>query len=128
MRHFAVPPARVSLIAAAAVILGATLAAPPPAEAAYKRCRPIINVFDGTQLAGSDLYRIRAQRVSCTTARRVVRRGTRRAVAGTPDRHGHVVARYRRWIVVGDLIGDPDHYEALGRWPARITWLFGDVR
>jgi hypothetical protein len=55
-------------------LLGTVLVAlllPAGAQADYKRCSPVIDIFDGTRYAGSDLYRIRAQGVTCRTARRV---------------------------------------------------------
>jgi hypothetical protein len=37
------------------------LVLPVAATADYKRCRPVVNIFDGTRYAGSDLYSIRAR-------------------------------------------------------------------
>lgn len=108
--------------------LALALIAPATADAAVKRCRPVIDIFDGTRYAGSDLYRIRAQGVSCATARRVALRGTHRGVAGVPDPDGRVRVTYRRWTVVGDLRGDADHYRALAPGRKRVTWIFGDLR
>jgi hypothetical protein len=45
-------------------LLGTVLVAlllPAGAQADYKRCSPVIDIFDGTRYAGSDLYRIRAR-------------------------------------------------------------------
>jgi hypothetical protein len=107
--------------------LALALIAPATADADFKRCRPVIDIFDGTRYAGSDLYRIRAQGVSCETARRVALRGTRRGVAGVPDPDGRVRVRYRTWTVVGDLRGDADRYRALARGGKRVRWIFGDL-
>jgi hypothetical protein len=107
--------------------LALALIAPASAEADFKRCRPVIDIFDGTRYAGSDLYRIRAQGVSCDTARRVALRGTRRGVAGVPDPDGRVRVNYRKWTVIGDLRGDADRYRALARGDKRVRWIFGDL-
>jgi hypothetical protein len=104
------------------------IAAAAPAEAAFKPCRPVVNIFDGTRYAGSDLYRIRAQGVSCRTARRVAFRSTRRGVASVPDPDGRVRVIYRNWRVIGDLRGDEDRYRALAPGRKRIRWIFGEIR
>ena len=101
------------------------LGLPASAQADYKRCRPVINIFDGSRYEGSDLYRIRAQGVSCKTARRVANTGTYRSVAAVPGPNGRVVVSYRRWRVVGDLRGDSDHYQAQAYSQKRVTWIFG---
>jgi hypothetical protein len=103
------------------------LIAPATAYADFTRCRPVIGIFDGTRYAGSDLYRIRAQGVSCATARRVVLRGTYRGVAGVPDPDGRVRVNYRRWTVIGDLRGDADRYRALAHGGKRVRWILGDL-
>ena len=106
----------------------AVLASPvATADAAFKRCRPVVNIFDGTRYEGSDLYRIRAQHTSCRTARRVAYRGTRKAVAATPNRRGIMVVRYRRWRVVDDLTGSIDRFRARARGGKRVRWLFGEL-
>ena len=105
-------------------VLAAGLAAPASAEAASKPCKRIVNPYAGTRYEGSDLYRIRATNVSCRTARRVVRRGHRKALADTPDRYGIVRVTYRRWKIAGDLTGDHDHYFATAPGGKRVTWLF----
>jgi hypothetical protein len=105
----------------------AALVLPASAQADYKKCRPVVNILDGTRYAGSDLYRIRAQGVSCKTARRVAYRGTLRGVAGVPDENGRVVVGYRAWLVIGDLRGDADRYEAQADWPKRVRWVFGEI-
>ena len=100
---------------------------PATAEAAYKPCAPVRNVFEGSRYQGSDLYRIRAQGVSCRTARRVARRGTYKAVAGVPDSTGHVVVRYRSWRIVDDLTRPVDRFVAKAAGRKRVRWLFGDI-
>jgi hypothetical protein len=111
--------------------LSATLAlaliAPAAADADFKRCRPVIDIFDGTRYAGSDLYRIRARGVSCGTARRVALKGTRRGVAGVPGPDGRVRVKFGKWTVVGDLRGDADRYRALARGGKRVRWIFGEL-
>lgn len=108
-----------------AAVFVATAAAPAPASA--KSCRPVLNMFEGSRFEGSDSYRIRATGVSCSTARRVARQGTRRAVAATPNVNGFVRVRYRRWRVLDDLRGSTDRFKARAGRTKRITWLFGDA-
>ena len=115
------------LISAAALTLALVAFAPATADAAFKSCRPVLNVFEGTRYEGSDLYRIRAQGVSCRTARRVVRRGTYKGVAGTPDPSGRVRVRYRSWSIVDDLRGSVDRFSARAGGSKRVRWLFGEV-
>jgi hypothetical protein len=103
--------------AAASSDPGATAAAPRP-------CKPIVNPYEGTRYEGSDLYRIRATKVSCRTARRVVRKGHHKALGGTPDAYGFVRVTYRRWRITGDLRGDHDRYVARAADGKRVTWLF----
>jgi hypothetical protein len=114
-------------LVAVAVLAAALASAPATASAAFKRCAPVRNVFEGTRYEGSDLYRIRAEGVSCRAARRVARRGTRRGVAATPDSTGHVRVSYRSWSIVGDLRGDADTYRARSGERKRVRWLFGDI-
>jgi len=102
----------------------AGLAVPAGAHAAPKPCKRIVNPYAGTRYEGSDLYRIRARKTTCRTARRVVRRGHRKALADTPDRYGIVRVTYRRWTIAGDLTGDHDHYFATAPGGKRVTWLF----
>jgi hypothetical protein len=116
-----------TLLAVAALAAVSLALLPGSAGAAFKRCRPVANVFEGTRYEGSDLYRIRAQGVSCKTARRVARRGTRRGVAATPDATGHVRVTYRRWSVVGDLRGASDAYRARAAGDKRVRWIFGEL-
>jgi hypothetical protein len=106
---------------------GILLALPSSAGADFKSCAPVRNVFEGTRYAGSDLYRIRAQAVSCRTARRVALRGTYRAEAATPDPTGHVRVTYRRWRIVDDLRGDVDRFRARASGRKRVRWLWGDI-
>jgi hypothetical protein len=114
-------------LAASVLALASLAGLPDAAGAAFKRCDPVRNVFEGTRYEGSDLYRIRAQGTSCKTARRVARRGTYKGVASTPDSTGHVRVTYRRWSVVGDLRGSEDSYSARAEGQKRVRWIFGDV-
>jgi hypothetical protein len=94
------------------------------AQAAYKPCSPVVNPYAGSRYEGSDLYRIRALDISCSTARRVVRRGHYKALADVPDASGFVYVTYRRWRITGDLRGATDRYVAKARGGKRVRWLF----
>jgi hypothetical protein len=117
MRTLALAFAAAALLAIAA----------PPADAAS--CASIRNVaqLNGTRFAGSDIFRIRAQGVSCTTARSVARAATVRALAITPPATGIKRFRYHSWSVSDDLRGNNDRYSARGSGTKRVTWLFGDA-
>jgi hypothetical protein len=126
--------ARVSALAMRTLALACATAAllaivAAPADAAFKSCRSIPNVsqLNGTRFAGSDIFRIRAQGVSCATARTVARAATIRALAITPPPTGIKRFRYQSWSVSDDLRGDDDRYSARGTGTKRITWLFGDA-
>jgi hypothetical protein len=99
-----------------------------PADAAFTSCASIRNVsqLNGTRFAGSDIFRIRAQGVSCTTARRIARGATLRALAITPPLSGIKRFRYQSYSVSDDLRGNDDRYSATGSGSKRITWRFGD--
>jgi len=114
-------------LTAAAVVAAFIASATAPAPAHAKSCPPVLNMFEGSRFEGSDSYRIRATGVSCSTARRVARQGTRRAVAATPNVNGFVRVRYRRWRVLDDLRGSTDRFKARAGGSKRITWLFGDA-
>jgi hypothetical protein len=118
---------RTLALAFAAAALFAIAAA--PADAAVKSCASIRNVsqLDGTRFAGSDIFRIRAQGVSCTTARRIARGATLRALGITPPLSGIKRFRYQSYSVSDDLRGNDDRYTARGSGSKRITWLFGDA-
>jgi hypothetical protein len=117
------PPA---LAVLAAALLAA--AAPAPADAAFKSCASIPNVsqLDGTRFAGSDIFRLRAQGVSCATARRVARGATIRALGITPPLSGIKRFRYQSWSVSDDLRGNDDLLRATGSGSKRLIWRFGD--
>jgi hypothetical protein len=115
---------------ALAFLAAALLAiAAAPAGAAFKSCRSIPNVsqLNGTRFAGADIFRIRAQGVSCATARSVARNATIRALGITPPVTGIKKFRYQSWSVSDDLRGNDDRYSASGTGTKRITWLFGDA-
>src|SRR4051812_24726688 len=116
---------RTLALAFAAVALLAIAAAPAGAAS----CASIRNVsqLDGTRFAGSDIFRIRAQGVSCTTARRIARGATLRALGITPPLSGIKRFRYQSYSVSDDLRGNDDRYTARGSGSKRITWLFGDA-
>jgi uncharacterized membrane protein len=113
--------------AALSALAALFLVVAPPAAADFKSCAPVRDVFEGTRYAGSDLYRIRAQAVSCRTARRVARRGTYKAAAAVPDSTGHVRVDYRGWRIVDDLRGDVDRFRARASGRKRVRWLWGDI-
>jgi hypothetical protein len=116
----------VKRLATAALAL-AILAGPvATADADFKRCQPVLNLFAGTSDEG-DVYRIRARRVSCRTARRVARGSTRKALGMTPPLSGVKRFRYRRWRVVDDLRADVDRYSARAGGSKRVRWLYGEV-
>src|SRR3954453_4877458 len=78
-----------------------------PADAAFTSCAPITNVSElsGTRFAGADIFRIRAQGVSCTTARRIARGATLRALGLTPP-SGIKRFRYQSWAISDNLRGN----------------------
>jgi hypothetical protein len=110
---------RVAVLSALALAIPAADAAAAP-----RPCERIVNPYAGTRYEGSDLYRIRATDTTCRTARRVARRGHRRALAAYPDRDGFVHVTYRRWTITGDLRGDHDRYVARAAGGKRVRWLF----
>ena len=96
----------------------------PVAEAAsYRSCKRISNPYAGSRYEGVDLRRVRALRVSCPSARRVVRGAHRKALGITPPPDGIRSFKWRRWRVTGNLRGDTDRYVAksAGR---RVRWVF----
>ena len=112
-----------------ACTLVATFALAPmvEAEAGFKSCSPVRNIFEGSRYEGSDLYKIRAAKVSCRRARKIALKGTERAVAGAPDERGRVVVTYGAWTIYDDLRGDVDRFVAKAPGEKRIRWLFGDI-
>ena len=69
------------------------------------------------------IARIRAEGVRCSTARRVARRGHRKALAATPDLNGIVRVRWNGWRVRGDLKPEHDRYVAR-KGERRVRWRF----
>ena len=114
---------RAAVVAAGLAI--ASLAA-VPGDAAARSCRPILDVafLDGTRYEGSDIFRISAN-VSCTTARRVARGATRKALGLTPPPSGIKRFRFRAWSVIDDLRGATDRFSA-HQDDATIRWRFGE--
>jgi len=114
---------------ALAFLTAALLAVAAPADAAFKSCPSIRNVsqLGGTRFAGSDIFRIRAQGVSCTMARRITRGATIRALGITPPLSGIKRFRYQSYAISDNLRGNDDRYSATGSGSKRITWLFGDA-
>jgi hypothetical protein len=111
-------------VAAAFVLsLLALSAEPQPAAAAAARsCAKVADPFAGTRYEGSDLTRIRATGVACSTARRIARGAQRKALGITPT---SPIKRfsYDGWSVRGDLRGEHDAYTAT-KGARRITWRF----
>jgi hypothetical protein len=110
-----------------AALAAATLVATAvPAEAVARSCRPVRNVFDNTRYAGSDLFSIRADGVSCRRARRLAHRATFKAL-GVPVASGPILRfRVDGWRVTDDLRGDADRLRA--RSSGRlVTWRFGEL-
>jgi hypothetical protein len=97
------------------------------AEGRFKPCPPVRNIFEGSRYEGSDLYRVRAAKVSCRRARKVALEGTERAVADVPDERGRVVVTYGVWTIFDDLRADVDRFVAKAPGNKRIRWLFGDI-
>ena len=112
-------------VALAVIACSAALAAgpaPPPADAALRACKAVLDPYPGTRYAGVDLTRIRTSTRSCETARRVARKAHRKALTITPT------SRFRRfkwhgWSVTGDLRPAHDRYVARkdGR---QVRWRF----
>lgn len=101
------------------------LALAVPAVASAKPCKRVANPYEGTRYEGSDLYRIHAsRRVSCRTARRVARRGHRKALRANPDRYGIVRVTWRGWKIAGDLVGSHDQYFATKPGRRKVSWRF----
>jgi hypothetical protein len=110
---------RMLLIAAVAVC---ALAVPATASAA-KKCKPVRNPYPNTRYDDADLTRVRATRVTCHGARRVAKRGHRKALGGFPSPDGYRRTTWNGWRIVGNLRGDHDRYVATkGR--KRVTWRF----
>ena len=99
------------------------LAAPSAEAASCHSCKRISNPYAGTRYESVDLRRVRALKVSCPTARRVVRGAHYKALGITPPPSGIRSFRWRRWSVTGDLRGNTDRYVAKSRG-RRVRWVF----
>ena len=104
-------------------VLTAAFVLAAPAATQAKACKPVKNPYAGTRYEGVDLSRIRAEDVRCSTARRVARRGHRKALAAFPDANGIVRVRWRGWRVRGDLKPESDRYVAR-KGDRRVRWRF----
>lgn len=113
-------PKRVVCVAAAFAVSLAL----PFSHAEAKSCRSVVNPYAGTRYEGVDLSRVRAQNVSCSTARRVARRAHYKALGMTPPASGVRRFRWRQWSVIGDLRGNSDRYVARARGGKRVSWRF----
>jgi hypothetical protein len=114
---------RLTGLALAGSLLGSIGPATVEAGAA-RACEPVVNPYPGTRYEGVDLSGIRAERVSCRTARRVARRAHRKALGMTPPPTGVRKFTWRRWTVTGDLRGTRDRYVARARGGKRVRWRF----
>jgi len=113
------------LIVMAALSAALVAASAPAAQAAsYRACKPISNPYAGTRYDGVDLRRVRARKVSCRTARRVVRGAHRKALGITPLVSGIRSFTWHGWHVTGNLRGAVDRYVAKRRGGKRVRWLF----
>jgi hypothetical protein len=94
-----------------------------PATAAAKRCDPVKNPYPGTQYDGVDLTKIRTNKASCRTARRVARKAHYKAVWIGTSQGPIVRLTWHGWRVRGDLRPDHDPYIARKgtRW---VRWRF----
>jgi hypothetical protein len=109
---------------AAALAAALVLALAPAATAADSRaCDPIVNPYEGTRYEGTDIRKIRAVAVSCSTARSVARGAHRKALGMTPPPSGVRRFEWKGWKVTGDLRDDVDRYVA-GRGGKRVRWVF----
>jgi hypothetical protein len=106
-----------------ALLAAVALVALAPSAAQAKACQPVKNPYPGTRYEGVDLSRIRAEGVGCATARRVARKGHRKALAGAPDANGIVRVRWHGWQVRGDLKPEHDRYVAR-KGERRVRWRF----
>ena len=95
----------------------------PSAEGGVRACSPVVNPYPGTRYEDSDLRRIRANGLSCRSARRVARGAHRRALSLTPPPSGVRRFSWNGWRVVGDLRGSSDRYLAT-RGARRVRWIF----
>lgn len=110
------------LLMLAAALLA--LALTPTATAAESRaCKPIVDPYEGTRYEGTDIRKIRAVGVSCSTARSVARGAHRKALGMSPPPSGVRRFEYKGWKVTGDLRGDVDRYVAT-RGDKRVRWIF----
>jgi hypothetical protein len=105
------------------IVLIAAVALVAPSTAQARACKPVENPYPGTRYEGVDLTRIRAEHAGCTTARRVARKGHRKALAGVPDANGIVRVRWHGWQVRGDLKPEHDRYVAR-KGERRVRWRF----
>lgn len=110
---------------ALALTTGCAAASAPAADAAsYRSCKPVVNPFAGTRYDGVDLTKVRALRVSCTTARKVAKGAEEKALGITPPVSGIRRFTWHGWKVVGDLRGNSDRYVASRPGGKRVLWRF----
>jgi hypothetical protein len=92
-------------------------------SASDRDCRPVLDPYPGTRFAGEDLTRIRAEGVSCRTARRVARRAHAKALRLPVPASGIRRFTWRSWNVRGDVRPARDEYVAK-RGEQRVRWRF----
>jgi hypothetical protein len=101
----------------------ATFVVTSTAAASAHSCKRVRNPYPDTRYEGVDLTRIRAEHVSCATARRVARRAHYKALGLTPPPSGIREFTWHGWSVTGDLRGDDDRYVAR-KGERRVRWRF----
>ena len=106
-----------------AFLAAAALVALAPSAAQAKACQPVKNPYAGTRYDGVDLSRIRAEGVSCPTARRVARRAHRKALGLPVPPDGIRRFRWHGWRVRGDVRPETDRYVAR-KGERRVRWRF----
>ncbi len=107
-----------SVLAPVAVIVCIAACLAVPAAGSAAKCDPVVNPYAGTRYDGIDLRRIRATNVTCGKARKVVRRGHRKALLTF-----ELKFKWHDWKIKSHLGGSVDKYRAK-RGNARISWVF----
>jgi hypothetical protein len=109
-------------LALAVLACSAALAGSAPADAALRTCTPVVHPYPGTRYDDVDLTSIRTSLQSCETARRVARKGHRKALR--TKREGNFRrCTWHGWAIVGDLRPDHDRYVAR-KDGSQVRWRF----
>ena len=112
----------VTVMALVGAVAPAAQAGTPRPDIAVS-CGRIDNPYKGTRYEGTDIRKIRAVAVSCSTARSVARGAHKKALGMTPPPSGIRRFEWKGWKVTGDLRGDDDRYVAT-RGGKRVRWIF----